>query len=144
MTIQDILQHKDQRPVLVRPTETVLAAVRLMEEHGVSAIIVEDDHLRPHAIFTERDFARSVAKYGAAALALPIGPLASAPIISVPPAEKVDTALATMTRAHIRHLAVMESGELLSLISIGDLARYRLREKELEANVLLDLSRRHA
>lgn len=144
MTIQDILQHKDQRPVLVRPTETILATVRLMNEKSVSAVIVEDDHLKPAAIFTERDFARAVAKYGAPALALPVGPLSSAPIVSVKPTEKVDAAIATMTRAHIRHLAVMENGELLSLISIGDLARYRLREKELEAEVLLDLSRRHA
>jgi CBS domain-containing protein len=144
MTVQDILQHKDERPVLVRPTETVLSTVRLMNEKSVSAVIVEDDHLRPNAIFTERDFARAVAKYGAPALALPIGPLASAPLISCAPNERVDSALDTMTRSKIRHLAVMQNGELLGLISIGDLARYRLREKELEANVLLDLSRRHA
>ena len=144
MTVQDILQHKDARPVLVRPTDTLLATVRLMNEKSVSAVIVEDDHLRPNAIFTERDFARAVAKYGAPALALPIGPLSSAPLITCEPSERVDAALTQMTRSKIRHLAVTQNGELLGLISIGDLARHRLREKELEANVLLDLSRRHA
>jgi CBS domain-containing protein len=143
MTILDILRHNGEHPVLVRPTETVLSTVRLMNERGVSAVIVEDDHLRPAAIFTERDFARAVAKFGAPALSLPVGPLSNAPLITCRAEDRIEAALAVMTRAKIRHLPVMQDGQLVAVVNIGDLARQRLRDKELEAEVLLELSRRH-
>jgi CBS domain-containing protein len=144
MTIQDILHRKGRQVVTARPTENVLATVRMLTEKRIGAVIVEDEHLRPAGIFTERDFAKAVAKHGADALAMPIGRLMSAPIISCKPADRVETAMATMTRAKIRHLPVIADGELLGIVSIGDLVRQRLEEKELEAGVLLDLSRMRA
>jgi CBS domain-containing protein len=144
MTIQDILHRKGRQVVTARPTETVLATVRMLTEKRIGAVIVEDAHLRPAGIFTERDFAKAVAHHGADALAMPIGGLMSAPIISCRPADRVETAMATMTRAKIRHLPVIAEGQLLGIVSIGDLVRQRLEEKELEAGVLLDLSRLRA
>jgi CBS domain-containing protein len=144
MTIQDILHRKGRQVVTARPTETVLATVRMLTEKRIGAVIVEDAHLRPAGIFTERDFAKAVAHHGADALAMPIGGLMSAPIISCRPADRVETAMATMTRAKIRHLPVIAEGQLLGIVSIGDLVRQRLEEKELEAGVLLDLSRMRA
>jgi CBS domain-containing protein len=144
MTIQDILHRKGRQVVTARPTETVLATVRMLTEKRIGAVIVEDEHLRPAGIFTERDFAKAVAKHGQDALAMPIGRLMSAPIIACRPSDRVETAMATMTRAKIRHLPVMADGELLGIVSIGDLVRQRLEDKELEAGVLLDLSRMRA
>jgi CBS domain-containing protein len=116
----------------------------MLTERRIGAVIVEDEHMRPAGIFTERDFAKAVAKHGAEALAMPIGKLMSAPIISCRPSDRIETAMATMTRAAIRHLPVMSDGELLGIISIGDLVRQRLEDKELEAGVLLDLARMRA
>ena len=65
----------------------------------------------------------------------------SSPIISCHPSDRIDAVLATMTRAKIRHLPVIENGQLKGIVSIGDLVKHRLDEKELEASVLLDLSR---
>jgi CBS domain-containing protein len=141
MTIQDILHRKGRQVVSARRTETVLATVRVMTERRIGAVIVEDDHLRPAGIFTERDFAKAVAKHGQDALAMSIGTLMSTPIISCRPSDRVETAMAVMTRAKIRHLPVIADKELLGIVSIGDLVRQRLEEKELEAGVLLDLSR---
>jgi CBS domain-containing protein len=81
MTIQDILQRKGRQVVTARPTETVLATVRMLTERRIGAVIVEDEHMRPAGIFTERDFAKAVAKHGAEALAMPIGKLMSASVI---------------------------------------------------------------
>ena len=58
--------------------------------------------------------------------------------------DHVDAVLATMTIARVRHLPVVENNELKGIVSIGDLVKHRLDEKELEASVLLDISRRHA
>ncbi|MBW4023471.1 MAG: CBS domain-containing protein [Proteobacteria bacterium] len=144
MTILDILNRKGRLVVTARPTETLLATVRTLTEKRIGAVIVEDEHLRPGGIFTERDFAKAVAKHGEAALSMPIGKLMSAPIITCRPSDRIDSAMALMTRAKIRHLPVMENGELLGIVSIGDLVQQRLHEKELEAGVLLDLSRMRA
>ena len=144
MTIQDILHRKGRQVVTARPTETVLSTVRTLTEKRIGAVIVEDEHLRPAGIFTERDFAKAVSTQGADALAMPISRFMSAPIISCRPTDRVETAMATMTRAKIRHLPVMSDGSLLGIVSIGDLVRQRLEEKELEAGVLLDLSRMRA
>lgn len=144
MTIHEILQHKREHPVLVRPTETVLSITRLMREKHVSAVIVEDDHLRPASIFTERDLGKAVAKHGAGALSMAVGPLSSAPLVTCSPAERLETALATMTLANVRHLVVLDGETLAGVVSIVDLVRQRLQDKEFEAQVLLDLSRRHS
>ncbi|HEX4368924.1 MAG TPA: CBS domain-containing protein, partial [Rhodopila sp.] len=58
--------------------------------------------------------------------------------------DSIDTALAAMTMARIRHLPVVDDGHLVGIISIGDLVKHRLDEKALEANVLLDIARLHA
>ena len=144
MTIQDILHRKGRQVVTSRPTETLLATIRLLTEKRIGAVIVEDDHLRPGGIFTERDFAKAVAAHGESALAMPIGKLMSTPIISCRPSDSVESAMTLMTRAKIRHLPVMGDGELLGIVSIGDLVRQRLEDKELEAGVLLDLTRMRA
>jgi CBS domain-containing protein len=116
----------------------------MLHERGISAVIVEDDHLRPAAIFTERDFTEAAAKYGAAALSMPVGPLASAPLVTCRPDDRIDAALSAMSLAHVRHLPVMSDGTLHGMISMVDLVRQRLKDKEFEAQVLLDLARRHA
>jgi CBS domain-containing protein len=144
MTIQHILNRKGGQVVLARPTEAVLDTVRTLMEKRIGAVIVEDDHLRPAGIFTKRDFAKAVAKHGATALTMPIGKLMSTPIISCRPSDRVEKAMATMTRAKIRHLPVIGDGQLLGIISIRDLVRQRLEDKELEAGVLLDLARMRA
>jgi CBS domain-containing protein len=144
MSIQDILNRKGGLVVTARPTETLLSAVRMLTEKRIGAVIVEDNHLRPGGIFTERDFAKAVSKHGASALDMTIGKLMSAPIISCRPSDTVESAMALMTRAKIRHLPVMDGGALLGIVSIGDLVQQRLEDKELEAGVLLDISRMRA
>ena len=68
----------------------------------------------------------------------------TSPVMSCRSSDRIDAALATMTMARIRHLPVIDGGELRGIVSIGDLVKHRLDEKELEANVLLEISRMHA
>lgn len=143
MTIQDILQQKGEQPVLVRPTETILSVTRLMRERHASAVIVEDDHLRPASIFTERDLGKAVARHGADALSMAVGPLSTAPLVTCNARERVEAALSIMTLANVRHLVVLADGALVGVVSIVDLVRQRLQDKEFEARVLLDLARMH-
>ena len=68
----------------------------------------------------------------------------STPIISCRSADRVEAVLATMTTARIRHLPVIEDRQLKGIVSIGDLVKHRLDEKELEASALLEISRMRA
>jgi len=70
--------------------------------------------------------------------------LMSAPIVSCRSSDRMDAVLSTMTTARIRHPPVIEDRELKGIVSIGDLVKHRLDEKELEASVLLDISRMRA
>jgi CBS domain-containing protein len=144
MSIKDILRHKGHDVVKVYPADTVLSAVRKLADEKIGALVVESDQMRPVGIFSERDFVNAVADHGATALAMSVESLMSAPVVSCRPADSVETAMATMTLAKIRHLPVMEDGRLLGIVSIGDLVKHRLDEKMLEADVLLELARMRA
>lgn len=144
MLISDVLKIKGHEVVKVRPTDSVALAVTRLAEHRIGAVVVEDQWMKPVGIFSERDFVNSIARDGAAALGFDVRQLMSSPIISCHMTDRIDAVLATMTLTKIRHVPVMDNGVLKGIVSIGDLVKHRLDEKELEASVLLDLSRLHA
>ena len=144
MLIADVLKIKGREVVKVRPSDPVALAVGRLAEHRIGAVVVEDQWMKPVGIFSERDFVNAIARDGAVVLGMDVRQLMSSPVISCHSTERIDAVLATMTLAKIRHVPVIDDGALKGIVSIGDLVKYRLGEKELEANVLLDLSRLHA
>ena len=144
MLISDVLRTKGHNVVRINPTDGVELAVRKLAEHRIGALVVEDRWMKPVGIFSERDFINAIAREGAAVLGFDVQQLMSTPILSCRSADRVDAMLARMTIARVRHLPVIEENELKGIVSIGDLVKHRLDEKELEASVLLDLSRMRA
>ena len=144
MLIGDVLRHKGHHVEKMQTTDTVAAAVAKLADHKIGALIVEDKWMKLVGVFSERDFVNAVADHGAAALELPVQALMSSPIVSCRSGDRIDAALATMTVGRIRHLPVIDGAELKGIVSIGDLVKHRLDEKELEANVLLEISRMRA
>jgi CBS domain-containing protein len=144
MSISDVLHHKGHRVVTVRTADTVQAAVRKLSDERIGAVVVEDQWMRHAGVFSERDFLNAAAEYGATALTFPVEKFMSAPVVTCRPNDGVETAMAAMTMAKIRHLPVVDDGKLVGIVSIGDLVKHRLDEKALEANVLLDIARLHA
>jgi CBS domain-containing protein len=141
MLISDVLRTKGGEVIKVRPNDTVAAAVQKLADHRIGALLVEDQWMKPVGIFSERDFVNAVAKRGAAALTLNVRHLMTSPIISCHSSDRMDAMMARMTTKKIRHLPVIDDGQLLGMISIGDLVKHRLDEKELEASVLLEIAR---
>ena len=141
MLVSDVLRTKGHHVERIHPTDSVDAAVRKLSEHHIGALVVEDRWMKPIGIFSERDFINAVARAGAAVLGFQVQQLMSTPILTCRPSDRIDAVLATMTIARIRHLPVVEANELKGIVSIGDLVKHRLDEKELEASVLRDISR---
>ena len=144
MLISDVLRSKGSDVVQIRTVDSVALAVRKLAEHRIGALVVEDRWMKLVGIFSERDFVNAIARDGAAVLGFDVEQLMTSPIISCRTSDRIDAALATMTMARIRHLPVIDDGRLKGIVSIGDLVKQRLDEKELEANVLLEISRMRA
>jgi len=144
MLVSDVLRTKGHHVVRIHPTESVEAAVRKLAEHRIGALVVEDRWMKPVGIFSERDFINAAARDGASVLGLAVEQLMSHPMLTCRASDRIDAVLATMTTARIRHLPVIEDNELKGIVSIGDLVKHRLDEKELEASVLRDISRMRA
>jgi len=144
MLISDVLRGKGSSVLKVRPTDTVAAAVGRLAEHRIGALVVEDRWMHIVGIFSERDFINAAAREGTAALERTVEELMSAPVIHCNPSDRINAVLATMTMRRIRHLPVIADGQLIGIVSIGDLVKHRLDEKELEASVLLEIARMRA
>ena len=144
MLISDVLRSKGSDVVQIRTVDSVALAVRKLAEHRIGALVVEDRWMKLVGIFSERDFVNAIARDGAAVLGFDVEQLMSSPIKSCRTSDRIDAALATMTVSRIRHLPVIDDGRLKGIVSIGDLVKQRLDEKELEANVLLEIARMRA
>ena len=123
----------------IGPHESISAARARMRRHHARHLVVVGSG-RVVGIVSERDFVTAMARDGTAALGFDVQRVMSR-IISCHSSDRVDAALATMTTARVRHLPVIDNNELKGIVSIGDLVKHRLDEKELEASVLLDISR---
>jgi CBS domain-containing protein len=141
MLISDVLRVKGRKVVKAAASDSVRDAVHRLAENRIGAVVVEDQWMHLAGVFSERDFINAVASNGAAALELRVRDLISAPIISCCSSDRIDAVLATMTLRKIRHVPVIDGEQLSGIVSIGDLVKHRLDEKELEANVLLDITR---
>lgn len=144
MLIADVLRSKGHDVVKISPADSVALAVRKLAEHRIGALVVENQWTKLIGIFSERDFVNAITRHGAATLGLDVRHLMSSRVVTCRSDDRIDAAFAAMTLARIRHLLVVDDGLLRGIVSIGDLVKHQLDEKELEANVLLDLSRMHA
>ena len=119
---------------------TVRQAVQLLAEKRIGALpVLSGGQLA--GIFSERDLVKAIARHGAQAYDFEVHELMTSPFFSAHLDDRIDAALGLMTMKRIRHLPVLQGDELVGLVSIGDLVKYRLDEKELEANVLLEITR---
>ena len=137
MTIAAILRGKGRDVVQVRSTDTVLSAVQLLADRRIGCVPVVDDG-EVVGIFSERDLVYRVATDGAAALDHPVGDLMTSPAITVDDKMPGIHGLSLMTKRRIRHLPVVVDGQLVGLISIGDLVKFRIDSIESEASALRD------
>jgi len=123
-TITSILNHKKNREVwTIAPDRTVFEAIQAMSERNIGALpVVEDSKLV--GIVSERDYTRKVILKGRSSRETPVGDIMTSEVITVPPTMKVVSCLQLMTERSIRHLPVLADGELVGIVSIGDLVRH--------------------
>lgn len=128
-SVRQILMEKGSEVWAVRPDDSVFDAVRRMAELKVGAMMVMTEN-RLDGMFSERDYARKVILEGRSSRETPVSDIMSSPPITIHLQATVDEALALMTRKRIRHLPVVEKGEVVGLVSIGDLVNAKIEDQQ--------------
>ncbi|MFP5329274.1 MAG: CBS domain-containing protein [Alphaproteobacteria bacterium] len=135
MTIQSILADKGGDVHTIGAKEPVSRAVALLGEKRIGALpVVGDGHIL--GIMSERDVIYCLRDHGADALNWPVSEVMTSPAITAEPSTPVLAAMAMMTERRIRHLPVVSGGDLVGIVSIGDLVKYRMDRIEQEAEAL--------
>jgi CBS domain-containing protein len=129
--VSAILEHKGGMVLAVDINDTVYDAISLMAELNIGAVLVEQDDTIS-GIFTERDYLQKIALQSLSSKQTRVGDVMTTPVISAEPGDSIQQCMETMTACHCRHLPVVENGKLLGIVSIGDLVKKLLGEKESE------------
>ena len=127
--LEHLLKAKRHRLISIGPDDTVFQALTLMAQHDIGALLVMEDG-KPVGIFSERDFARKGIQPGMDAKATPVRKMMSDKLICVTLTETVEDCMAIMTDKRLRHLLVMENNKLAGVVSIGDIVKAVISDRE--------------
>lgn len=141
MNIADILRHKSTESthgstvVTIAPSETVTTLLGTLAEHNVGAlVVVQDDDVA--GIVSERDVVRRLAERGAEMLNASVAEIMSTSVVCCAGKDPVDSVAETMTERRIRHMPVLDDGQLVGIVSIGDVVSSRIRQLETDRGQL--------
>ena len=129
MLISDILRRKGSNVVTIASDATVSDLVASLAEHKIGALVVVDDG-QTVGIVSERDVVRQLHRTGSQVLELPVSELMTTDVISCEPTDSVDEIGAAMTERRIRHMPVLDAGELAGIVTIGDVVAARIADLE--------------
>ncbi len=135
--ISDILDTKGRDVFQIASDATVFDAVKLMVEANIGALLVTDAD-KVVGIFTERDYLRRIAVEGRRSRDTTIRDVMSSPVIVITPDTTVEESMAIMSERRIRHAPVLTSGDLVGMISIGDLVKHQSKQQTFQIQYLTD------
>lgn len=127
--VEQLLLHKGNQVHCVEPTATVREAVALLGERRIGAVLVCQGK-RVLGVLSERDCTREVLWRGSATLDTPVSELMRREVVTVRLSDSIDYCMSLMNDRRVRHLPVVEHGELAGVISIGDVINALLREQQ--------------
>ncbi|HOX13471.1 MAG TPA: CBS domain-containing protein [Spirochaetia bacterium] len=128
-TVRDILKSKGGEVVTIGPDSTALAALTLMAEKNIGAIMVVDSKGDTVGIFSERDFARKIIVKGRECESTPVKDIMTKNITYAEPDTTIEACMNLMTDGRFRHLPVKDKGKLAGVISIGDVVKALIKEQ---------------
>ncbi|RIK96819.1 MAG: inosine-5-monophosphate dehydrogenase [Proteobacteria bacterium] len=137
MTVSAILDLKGHHVVTVHPDVALSEAIRVLTERRIGSVLVMSEG-GIEGILSERDVVHALGSRGAAALDAPVKSVMTRKVVTCRRTDTVAAIMEVMTEQKFRHLPVVEDGELIGLISIGDVVKWRVGEYEAEQEALRD------
>jgi signal-transduction protein with cAMP-binding, CBS, and nucleotidyltransferase domain len=128
-SVQKVLSIKGEKTWSIAPHATAYEALQLMSDKEIGAILVMKEG-KVVGIFTERDYARKVILMGKLSKDTAVGDLMTQEVLYVEPHDTIDDCMVLMTKNRVRHLPVLHNGQLVGIVSIGDLVKHIISEQE--------------
>jgi len=124
-----VLKLKGQNVWLISPEACVYDAIEIMADKSVGALLVISEG-KLVGVVSERDYARKVILQGKSSKQTKVKEIMTSPAIFVIPEQTVEDCMRIMTEKHIRHLPVVEDGNILGVVSIGDLVKWMISAQQ--------------
>jgi CBS domain-containing protein len=138
MNVKNILAAKGGSVISIEPTATLATAVKTLTDHKIGALLVLGPDRRMVGILSERDIVRVLAERGASVLEQPLAQVMTRKVVTCSQSETIGGIMERMTRGKFRHVPVLEQEQVIGVVSIGDVVKYRLQEMESESAALRD------
>ena len=135
--LSEILAEKGTDVLKVDADASVFEAVRKMVDANVGSLLVTEGG-EIAGIVTERDYLRRVTLEGRTDKEIAVREIMSSPLVVATPETTIDECMAMMTDRRIRHIPVVEGGEVVGVVSIGDLVKFKSKQQSFEIQYLTD------
>jgi CBS domain-containing protein len=135
--VKEILDEKGHDVLQIEADAQVFDAVKQMVDAGVGSLLVTDGG-SVAGIFTERDYLRRMTLEGRDDRETAVRDVMSSPLVVVTPDTAIDECMAVMTDRRIRHLPVVEGGDVVGILSIGDVVKFKSKQQSFEIKYLTD------
>ena len=136
MNVAAILNVKGRLVTTAASTATVEDVARILGSKRIGAVVIVDDAGHVEGIVSERDIVRAIGARGASCLGTNVGSIMTREVVTCRPDESLDQLMSTMTAGRFRHAPVVENGQLIGIVSIGDAVKHHIAEVEQEASAL--------
>lgn len=136
MTLEQILKDKGATVITIRANISLREAAALLDEKKIGSVVAQTEAGELVGVLSERDITRQFARHGSDALTMKVADAMTRDVITALPSESLDQGLARMSDRRIRHLPVCKDGDLLGLVSIGDLVKWKIHETQAEAEAM--------
>ncbi|MEP3636973.1 MAG: CBS domain-containing protein [Paracoccaceae bacterium] len=137
MLVHQILKSKsDDAVVTVVPGSTIASAAKVLAERRIGTVVISTDGITAEGILSERDIVRELARKGGTILQDPVESHMTAKLMTCTREDKADDILTRMTEGRFRHMPVVEDGQLIGLVTLGDVVKARLTELAMEKDAL--------
>jgi CBS domain-containing protein len=137
MSVADILKQKGADVATIAPDVSVKRAADWLRAKNIGSLVVVSGGA-VLGLVSEREIVHAMSHHGEAVTLIPVSEIMRRGVIAVSPTETVSRVMSLMTRHRVRHMPVVHDGNLVGIISIGDVVKLRLGDLELENNVLRD------
>jgi CBS domain-containing protein len=138
MIVKHILAAKGGNVISIEPTATLGTAVTTLADNRIGALLVLGPDRRLIGILSERDIVRVLAEQGPGVLDQPLAQVMTRKVVTCSESETIVGIMERMTRGKFRHVPVIEQDQVIGVVSIGDVVKYRLQEMEQESGALRD------
>jgi CBS domain-containing protein len=138
MTVSMILAGKGREVVTIEPSASLASAVGLLAEKRIGAVLILGADRRISGILSERDIVRAFAARGADALAEPVSQTMTRKVSTCNESESVSSIMERMTEGKFRHVPVVDQGQIVGIVSIGDVVKHRLQQMERDSAAMRD------